>query len=336
MEKEPVKQKEALVDSYGRVIDYLRISVTDRCNLKCIYCHPPHKIEHLSRSNICSYEELAFVARAASELGIEKIRVTGGEPFSRADLPEFMESLHEIEQIREITLTTNGTMLLPHIKKLKEAGVRRINVSLDTLSRPLYSRITGSDGLAAVLDGIDKALDEGFHVKVNMVVLKGINETEIPSFIRYFSKNDVEVRFIEFMPLCGPAWKDEYFFPYEKIKDFLRREFDLRPLSLSGAAREFALSDGNGLKGKAVIIAAVTRPFCSSCSKIRLSANGRLRPCLFSSSAVEILPILRENISLEKKEKRVQEAFKQAVSMKPSCRSGNNEDRSVYIHTIGG
>jgi len=337
MAKEIRSHKEnSLVDRYGRVIHYLRLSVTDRCNLKCVYCHPPHKIEYLDRSEICSYGEILNVIRVASKLGIEKIRLTGGELFLRKEIIEFINSLHEIEDIKEIVLTTNGTLFLPHLKRLKDIGVRRINVSLDTLSEHLYYQITGSHKFLDVMEGIHKALEEGFKIKINMVVLKGINEAEILKFIKYFLRDSVEVRFIEFMPLCGLGWKEEHFFPSGKIKEMIARCFDLHPLLSSGVAEEFTLSNRNGLKGKIGIIAPLSRSFCSSCSRIRLSASGELRPCLFSTAKVELLPLLRDDSSPKEREEKIEVAFREAVNIKPSCRSKNHAVNDVLIRSLGG
>jgi cyclic pyranopterin phosphate synthase len=330
------ERKNKLIDCFGRNIDYIRLSVTDRCDLKCVYCHPPHKINYLDRSEICSYGELLQVVRVASKLGIEKVRLTGGELFLRKNIIEFIHSLQGIDDVKEIALTTNGTSLLPHLKRLKEIGLRRVNISLDTLSEDLYHRITGSHRFFAVLEGIQRALEEGFKIKINMVVLRGINETEITEFIQYFLKNSVEIRFIEFMPLCGPGWREDYFFPYEKIKEVIKKKFDIHLLPSSGVAQEFALRDGNGLDGKIGIIAPVTRSFCSSCSRLRLSASGELRPCLFSKTKVELLPLLRNNLALRKKEKMIREAFKEAVKMKPSSMSKDRTVNDVYIRSLGG
>ncbi len=325
-----------MIDCFGRNIDYLRLSVTDRCDLKCVYCHPPHKINYLDRSEICSYGELLQVVKVASKLGIDKVRLTGGELFLRKNIIEFISSLHEIGDIKEIVLTTNGTLLLPYLNRLKEIGVRRINISLDTLSEDLYYRITGSHSFFTVLEGIEMALEEGFQIKINMVVLRGINEGEIIQFIQYFLKNSVEVRFIEFMPLCGSGWREDYFFPYEKIKEIINKKFNIHTLPSSGVAQEFALRDGNGLVGKIGIIAPVTRSFCSSCSRLRLSASGELRPCLFSMTKVELLPLLRNNLSHKEKEKMIREAFLAAVKMKPVSMSKDHAVNDVYIRSLGG
>jgi cyclic pyranopterin phosphate synthase len=330
------RREDLLTDRFGRVIRYLRVSVTDRCNLKCIYCHPPQKIEYLDKSDICSFKELLHVVRTASGLGIDKVRLTGGELFLRKDIIKFIHSLNEIDGINTIGLTTNGTLLLPHLRELKAAGVGRINISLDTLSGDLYKKITGSNNFIAVLKSIHEALELGFKIKINMVVSKGINEGEIPNFLRYFLKNSVEVRFIEFMPLCGSRWREEYFFSYEAIIDSIMQHFELHSLASSGVAQEFVLRDGLGLEGKVGIIAPVTRSFCSSCTRLRLSANGELRPCLFSKAKVQLLPILRNVLSPVEREEMIIEAFKQALETKPVNYHKIPEENDVYIRSLGG
>lgn len=325
-----------LIDSHGRIVDYLRISLTDRCNLKCMYCHPPHKIDYLNRSEICSYGELLQIAKIAAGLGIEKIRITGGELFLRKEAVGFIQSLNNIKGLREIALTTNGTLLLPHLKRLKEIGLKRINVSLDTLSEDLFSNITGSQRFYSVLKAIHAALEEGFEIKVNMVVLNGINDGEINRFIDYFLKRSIEVRFIEFMPLCGSRWRGDYFYSYEKIKETIKMKYDLHSLPSLGVAQEFAVGNGKGFIGRVGIIAPVTREFCSSCSRLRLSANGELWPCLFSMRKVNLLPILRSASTYKQKEEMIAQSFKQAVRMKALSKSVNKDTNELYIRSLGG
>ncbi len=207
---------------------------------------------------------------------------------------------------------------------------------MDTLSENLFYQLSGSHKFLDVMESIHTALEEGFKIKINMVVLKGINEVEIPEFIQYFLKNSVEVRFIEFIPLCGLGWREEYFFPYEEILKMIPRSYDLCPLPSSGVAREFVLRNGNGMEGKIGVIAAVTRSFCSSCSRMRLSANGELMPCLFSRTKVELLPIWRDDFSPGDRAAKIKEAFKQAVNMKPMCMPKNHAVNDVYIRRLGG
>ncbi len=330
------QKKRRLCDGHGRLIDYMRLSVTDRCNLTCKYCHPPRQIEYLERSKICSFKELLQVAEVASKLGVQKIRLTGGELFLRKEIVQFVDSLCRINRLGEVVLTTNGTLLVPHLKRLKRIGIKRINVSLDTLSKDLYYNLTGKDKFRTVLEGIHRAKEEDFKVKINMVVLKGINETEIIRFIQYFSKLSVEVRFIEFMPLCGDKWREDYFFSFDKIIEMITSRYNLIPRPSSGVAQEFSFSGENGIWGVIGIIAPMTRSFCAACSRLRLSANGDLWPCLFSTEKVSLLPILRGSFTAEERENKLIEAFHNAVQLKPPNWPVGHSARNVFIRSIGG
>jgi cyclic pyranopterin phosphate synthase len=293
-------------------------------------------VDYLRRSEICSFEELLFIAQAGLRLGIDKIRLTGGEVFLRRGIVTFLKELKALEGLREIGITTNGTMLLPYLEVLKEIGIENLNISLDTLSERLFYELTGSRRFFEVLEAINRAVEEGFKVKVNTVIIRGKNDGEIHSFIQHFLKKSVEVRFIEFMPLCGPNWKAYSLFPYEEIVETIDRAFDLFPLPSSGTAKEFFLSDGTGLMGRVGIIAAVTHSFCGACSRLRLSANGELRPCLFSRKKVELLPILRSGLSAEEKQRALRRAFQEAVQVKPKSKPVHYESCGVQIRRIGG
>lgn len=331
-----IQEGKMLRDGYGRRIHYLRISVTDRCNLKCIYCHPPYELDYLRRSDICSFEELLLIAQAGLRLGIDKIRLTGGEVFLRRGIVTFLKELKALEGLRELGITTNGTMLLPYLEVLKEIGIESLNISLDTLSERLFYELTGSRRFFEVLEGIHRAVEEGFKVKVNTVIIRGKNDGEIHSFIQHFLKKSVEVRFIEFMPLCGSNWKKNSLFSYEETVETIDRAFHLYPLPSSGTAKEFLLSDGNGLRGRVGIIAAVTHSFCDACSRLRLTANGELRPCLFSRRKVELLPLLRSDLSAEEKERELLKAFQEAVQVKSKGKPVHYESQGVHIGRIGG
>jgi cyclic pyranopterin phosphate synthase len=222
------------------------------------------------------------------------------------------------------------------LKWLKQIGINRINISLDTLSKDLFYDLTGKDKLYAVQEGIQQALAEKFKVKINMVVLKGINETEIIRFIQYFSKCSVEVRFIEFMPLCGDKWREDYFFPYDKIIKTIESRYQMTPRLSSGVAQEFFLTDKDGLRTTVGIIAPMTRSFCGDCSRLRLSANGDLWPCLFSTAKVSLLPVLRGDFSAEEREKKLIHAFRRAVQIKPLDRPVGHTEGNTFIRSIGG
>lgn len=337
MEREIFLQdKGRLIDPFGRRINYLRLSVTDKCNLKCLYCFPVEKIEYLSHSEICSYDELCQVVQVAAELGIEKVRLTGGELFLRKDILSFIRSLSGLQGIREVVLTTNGTLLLPHLVSLKEIGIRRINISLDTLNEDKYSAITGKNDFSSVQEAIHRAADMGFIVKINMVALRGINDMEIPEFVRYFLEHSLEVRFIECMPLNGSTWNLELMIPYDEILELIKRKFRLRPLLSDGVARLFAAIDDEGREGKIGVISPLTCSFCSSCARLRLSASGELRPCLFSRKKVKLLPLLRKKVSLPEKEENIRKALGEAVRIKPLSLSETHAPSGVYIRSLGG
>lgn len=330
------ERKDMIQDLHGRDIRYLRMSVTDRCNLRCFYCQPPEKIAYLHRDDICTYEELLLMAKVGAELGIEKLRLTGGDPFCRRGLIPFIRKLHTIKGIREIGITTNGTHLLPRLKELKAAGIRNLNISLDTLSEDKFFRITGRHGFPDVLAAIHKAAEEGFRVKVNMVVLKDVNDKEIPSFIRCFVPLAIQVRFIEFMPLCGHNWRPELFLSYEQILTEIKKGFHLQPRPLNGVAREFAVSDSNGLRGSVGLIAPVTRSFCNSCTRLRLTASGELRPCLCSTKRLALLPALRGAQSRGEKIGVIRSGFEEALRMKPKAKPSVFCRDEVHIGQIGG
>jgi cyclic pyranopterin phosphate synthase len=336
MEKKKQTQSNKLIDKHGRIVNYLRISLTDRCNLKCIYCHPPHKIDYLDRSEICSYADLLEIMKIAVKIGIDKIRLTGGELFLRKGITNFFRSLRNLEGLKEITMTTNGTLLLPHLKELKKAGINRINVSLDTLSKDLFHYLTGSRKFDDVLEAIHAALHEVFRLKINMVILRGINDGEIIRFIDTFLRKSVEVRFIEFMPLCGSGWREDYFFPYKKIKETIASAFELYPLPSSGVAQEFAVGNSHSIIGRVGIIASVTRSFCDMCSRLRLSAKGELMPCLISRKKIDLLPILRSGRSTGQIELDIESAFRKIVALKSFNDQTHSAHNSVYIRSIGG
>lgn len=330
------ERNDMIRDSHGRDIRYLRMSVTDRCNLQCFYCHPPEKIAYLHRDNICSYEELLLIAKVGAELGIKKLRLTGGEPFLRRGFIPFVRRLYTIKGIREIGITTNGTYLLPRLKELKAAGLPDLNISLDTLSEDKFFRITGRHGFFDVLAAVRQAAEEGFRVKVNMVVLKGINDLEISNFVRFFVPLSIQVRFIEFMPLCGYNWRPELFLSYDQILAEINKNFHLQAGSLNGVAREFAVSDGNGLRGTVGLIAPVTRSFCNSCTRLRLTASGELRPCLCSMKRSTFLPALRGALSRGEKIGIIRSAFEEAVRMKVQAKPSVFCRDEVHIGQIGG
>ncbi len=303
-----------LSDSFQRPINYLRISVTDRCNLRCIYCMPPGGVQLMSHDDILSYEEIYTIARAAAELGIDKLRLTGGEPLVRSGLPELVEMLSRIESINDISLTTNGTLLSRYAAELKSAGLRRVNISLDTLKAERFTLITRSGGsLSQVLEGIEAAKEAGLEpVKLNVVVMAGINDDELLDFANKTIAEDWHVRFIELMPLAGET-APAGFVSAADMKRRLELLGELEPCLPSignGPAKYFRLAQARGTIG---FITPVSEHFCFNCNRLRLTADGKLRPCLLSDYEVDLKTPLRGGISGE----GLKESIEEAVANKP-------------------
>ena len=301
-------------DSFQRPIDYLRISITDRCNLRCIYCMPTEGIQLMSHSDILTYEEIYTVVRAAAELGIEKIRITGGEPLARIGLPELIQMLAHIKGIDDVALTTNGVLLARYAAELKKAGLRRVNVSLDTLNKDKFERITCRNDLDDALEGIEAARSVGLDpVKVNVVVMEGINDNELLDFATKTIDEGWHVRFIELMPAPGVGAIASQFVPVCEMKKRLKLLGKLRPCPSSagnGPAKYFCFPHASGTIG---FITPVSEHFCFCCNRLRLTADGKLRPCLLSDYEIDIKSPLRSGIPLSELKKLI----KKAVTNKP-------------------
>jgi cyclic pyranopterin phosphate synthase len=284
-----------LLDSLGRVHTSLRISVTDRCNIRCFYCMP-EVVRFLPREEILSFEEIERFARVLAPLGVNKLRLTGGEPLVRSGLPRLVERLAAIEGIEDIALTTNGILLEENAVALKDAGLQRVNISLDALTEETFRRISRRDGLDRVLAGIRAAKEAGFQkIRLNAVAIKGITEAEIVPLARFAREQQMEMRFIEFMPLdADDQWDHDQVLTGEEI----RREIEsaIGPLVLaprpdpSQPASDFAYGDGGGVIG---FINPVTQPFCHDCNRLRLTAEGKVRNCLFSTVEWDARAVLR-------------------------------------------
>ncbi len=285
-----------LVDRFGRLHDNLRISVTDRCNIRCFYCMPEEGGQYAPKQEILSFEEMARFTRVAVGLGVRKLRITGGEPLARKDLYKLIAMLTEIEGIEDIALTTNAVLLGAQAKALYDAGLRRLNVHLDTLDRERFREITRRDELPRVLEGIDIAQSLGFGpVKLNAVAVKGVTEADILPMAHYGRERGIEVRFIEFMPLDSQGiWDKTQVLTMDQILERLRAEFgelDVVPDQDERApATEFRYRDG---KGRIGFIASVSKPFCLNCNRIRLTSDGKLRYCLFAVEEMDVRTLLR-------------------------------------------
>ena len=304
-----------LIDKFGREIDYLRISVTDRCNLRCIYCMGPEGIVHKGHNDILSFEEIYKIAKTAVRLGIRKIRITGGEPLVRKDLHVLIRGLRAIPGLEEITLTTNGIYLSACAGLLKDAGLDRINISLDSLIPERFREITRGGSLKAVFESIESALSNGFSpVKINTVLMKGFNIHEIPAFANLARTTPIHVRFIEYMSTHMPylAYKD-LFFSASEAKDICSSLGRLEPVEKKspGAAKIFTIK---GFRGTIGFISPISDPFCSSCNKLRLTSDGRLRSCLHLSNEIDV----KEAIGKGASARDLENLFKDAAAMKPA------------------
>jgi cyclic pyranopterin phosphate synthase len=304
-------------DDFGRAIHYLRVSVTDRCNLRCVYCMPAEGIVKRSHAEILRYEELVYIIRAAAELGIGKVRLTGGEPLTRLGLPEFVRMVAAIPGIDDLALTTNGMLLSRYAAALADAGLRRVNISLDTLRADRFAQITRRDGLEEVWAGFAAAQAAGLTpIKLNMVVVRGLNDDEVGDFARRTLTEGWHVRFIELMPIgANVSWASQGTVPVAEIR--ARIEAQVGPLSPihgpagNGPARYYQLP---GAKGTIGFIGALSDHFCHTCNRLRLTADGRLRPCLMSDEEIDLRTPLRAGIGLD----AVKTLLAQAIQRKPS------------------
>jgi cyclic pyranopterin phosphate synthase len=289
-----------LRDSFGRVADDLRISITDRCNFRCIYCMPAEGLKWLKRDDILRFEEIVRLARIFVErYGVRTIRITGGEPLVRIKVEELVGMINAIDPTLDITMTTNGVLLRDKAQALKQAGLKRINISLDTLSMERFHEIARSDQFNRTMDGIEAAREAGlWPIKLNMVVMKGHNDDEVVDFARLARDKGYEVRFIEFMPLDGDGiWTNEQVVPSRRIQEQIEDLFPLVPVAdpRPGPATRFKFADGSA--GGVGFISSVSQAFCTTCNRIRLTAEGGLRTCLFSLQETPLRDLMRSGVS---------------------------------------
>ena len=306
----------AISDPFGRPINYLRISVTDRCNLRCIYCMPLEGIETLPHADILSYEEILSVARAAADMGINKVRLTGGEPLVRAGICNLVEMLAKVPGLDDISMTTNGMLLSRYASELKKAGLKRVNVSLDSLKPEKFAQITRIGSLSNVLEGIGAAQQAGLSlIKINTVAMRGINDDEIIDLARKTVDEEWHVRFIEFMPMVGNQDEgNERFISIPEIRERIETLGTLEPGKLdgNGPARYYRLL---GAKGTIGFISPVSEHFCFQCNRLRLTADGKLRPCLLADDEIDLRNPLRRGASTDD----LKILLRQAIDSKPEC-----------------
>ena len=310
-------KKHTLTDLFSRTISYLRLSLTDRCNLKCIYCVPEDgPLSKLAHEELLSYEELLRVVQVAVDMGISKLRLTGGEPFVRKGVMGFIEQLASITDLNDIRITTNGVLLEKYAERLLNAGVSKVNISLDTLNRERFSRITGVDCLEQVLRSIDQALAVGFSpVKINMVVMRGVNDDELLDFAQMSREKDIQIRFIEFMPIGNSSrWNKEIYMPADEIMARVGTVGKLIPVSRAitdGPAVMFQL--GTDAKGKLGFISPVSHHFCDRCNRLRLTSEGMLRSCLLYDEEINLRSVIRQDCTDEE----IRQTLLTAIRNKP-------------------
>ena len=331
------QRERLLVDGMGRTVVNLRISVTDRCNFRCTYCMPADNVEFMNRSKLLTFEELTRVAGIVSKLGINRLRLTGGEPLMRKDLPVLIRMLSGVEGIDDIAMTTNAFFLKDHAEALQKAGLKRLNISLDALDPEKFRHVNRRDCLNEVLEGVGVASQAGFQsIKINAVAMRNFSESEIMKLIEMGRSDRFEIRFIEFMPLdSDQTWeRDKVLFGHE-ILDIIREKYELVAIENSleiGPASEYKFADG---KGKIGIITAVSNPFCDHCNRIRMTADGKLRTCLFSTHETNLKDLIRSG----KSDEDIAETIIQAVRNKEPGHKINLDDferPQRAMHAIGG
>ncbi len=284
-----------MTDDYGRSVSYLRLSVTDRCNLRCFYCRNKEGLQFIPHHKILRYEEMLRLIAAVESMGVSKVRLTGGEPFVRRDFIEFLEQAAERFPQTDFRVTTNGTYLTTHAERLHRMGMRYVNVSLDTLDPQRYAEITGRDMFSRVWDGIHACLEAGLRVKLNAVALRSFTADELEGFIAFALEHPVDVRFIEFMPIgASTSWEEQQYWSAEELVAAAKNITPLEPVTAQdrnkGPARMYNLGRGRGRLG---VISPLSDHFCAQCNRLRVTPDGRLRTCLFSDKEYRLRPHLR-------------------------------------------
>lgn len=320
-----------LRDKYNRIIDYMRISVTDRCNLRCIYCMPADGVSPVEHKEILTYEEITRVVRAAAGLGVRKIRITGGEPLARKGITFLISSIRNIDGIEDISLTTNGILLDEYAEELATAGLNRVNVSLDSLRPDRYREITRGGDINRVFKGIERAENVGLlPIKINMVPIRGFNDDEIEDFARITLRKAYHIRFIEFMPIgAKDLWSDKRYIPTDEIRSVVERIGCIKPVKVRkmGPARYFRFDNAQGVIG---FISALTHHFCGDCNRLRITSDGKLRPCLFSETEIDLKPALR-NLPSAESEREIERLLRLSIEVKPE---GHNIDKRSDLDSL--
>jgi GTP 3',8-cyclase len=331
--------KSNLIDNYGRIAKKLRVSVTDRCNMRCGYCMPKNNTKWFDSTEVLSFEEIIRLSSIFANLGVEKIRITGGEPLVRPLIENLIKSIAKIPHIKSIGLTTNGLLLSDRVKKLKSSGLNSVNISLDSFKEDRFKMMTGINGLDKVISSIQKAKDAGFDVKINTVVVRGWNDDEVVEFANFARHTGITVRFIEFMPLDGTGiWRSDLVFSkkemIDKLESNIGKVFPVSEQQISAPAKLYSFSDRIGTVG---FIPSVTEPFCNQCDRIRLTSDGRFLTCLFERPGYDIKSYLRRGASDEE----LSQCLIHCMTMKQEgivslIRINGLKPKLNLMHTIGG
>jgi len=319
-----------LIDTFGREINYLRLSVTDRCDLRCRYCMPAGGVDFIEHNCILSYEQIGILVRTFVELGIRKVRITGGEPLIRKDIDLLFNMLGAY--VPELTLTTNGTHLSNYASALVESGVRRVNISLDTLNQETYRYITGRNSLSSTLKGIETAVECGLRIKLNTVVIRGVNDNEVTDLIYFASANGCGIRFIEVMPQdhTGHFYR-KAFTSSSDVQKIVSETFALSPVPGGGSTTE-DLFQIAGSPVKVGFISPISHPFCHRCNKLRLLPNGMLKTCLFGKGDINLKEMLEDGLLIDEIKNRI----RWAVSRKPAAYRSEADKLDLMMHRTGG
>ena len=329
-----------LIDPMGRRIDYVRLSVTDKCNLRCFYCLPKRYRDFGNREEYLTFDEIERVIGAFADLGVRRVRITGGEPLVRRNLSELAYRLSVLPGVEDLSLSTNATLLAENARSLRIAGVQRLNISVDTLRAERFREITGNDGFDQVLDGLMAAKAEGFHpIKINMLALKGINDDEITDMVEFCIEHGFSLRFIETMPVGTTGRQaSNHYVDLKEIKARLAKAYDLVPSFMPGGgpARYYRIN-GTGINGTGLHIGFITpisQHFCDTCNRVRLSVDGTLHLCLGQEHAVPLRPLLRQGID----DDELRQAIVQALTLKPARHEFNEKPEQVirFMSSTGG
>ena len=328
-----------LIDNFGRQVSYLRLAVTDRCNLRCQYCMPAHGIAIVDRKELLTFKEMYRITRVLNELGVNKVRLTGGEPFVRKDFIKFLKMLSYNDLLEEINITTNGALIANHIEELEELKIKSINLSIDSLNRENFAKITRRDVFNEVYKTLELLEHSSMNLKLNMVVQSGINTHEIIDFVKFTKEKNIAVRFIEEMPFNGTGLrKTKEVWNYNRILDYIQAYFkEVQPLisEKSSTSKNFKINDSKGTFG---IIPAFTRTICNDCNRIRITATGMFKNCLFDEGVFNIRDFIRKGAGNED----LKELFLSIVKKKPEngfvaeANRKQNKKVSESMSTIGG